>query len=261
MLVNKTKDYNLGYAAAVLNSALLSAFHRTFCKVKRAGYLEFSGGTISELPIRTIEFATPIAERRRYLQQLVSQYDAALKCSLGEEPRTVQGVPSGFTDLLAAIGEPGEVLRIPLDVLHDLLARLAEEMIEANRSKQAKTKHFVSWIEGALRLQPDKKGDATVESLRSRTVLKGYLGDYQKGEGEQPFEAILEVLRKNAKRLGISLNDPRPLGRVREEYEKSLAVLLPIKRRLAATDWLIDQVVYRLYGMTEEEIRIVERAQ
>ncbi len=70
--------------------------------------------------------------------------------------------------------------------------------------------------------------------------------------------AILEVLRKNAKRLGVSLNDPRLIGRVRGEYEKSLAVLLPIKRRLAVTDWLIDQLVYRLYGLTEEEIRIVE---
>ncbi len=28
--------------------------------------------------------------------------------------------------------------------------------------------------------------------------------------------------------------------------------------RLAATDWLIDQIVYALYGLTEEEIEIVE---
>jgi hypothetical protein len=27
---------------------------------------------------------------------------------------------------------------------------------------------------------------------------------------------------------------------------------------LAATDWLIDQLVYRLYGLTNEEIAIVE---
>jgi hypothetical protein len=30
------------------------------------------------------------------------------------------------------------------------------------------------------------------------------------------------------------------------------------KQKLAATDWLIDQLVYRLYGLTEEEIAIVE---
>jgi hypothetical protein len=31
-----------------------------------------------------------------------------------------------------------------------------------------------------------------------------------------------------------------------------------MKQKLAATDWLIDQLVYRLYGLTEEEIAIVE---
>ena len=30
--------------------------------------------------------------------------------------------------------------------------------------------------------------------------------------------------------------------------------------RLAATDYLIDQIVYRLYGLTEEEIAIVEES-
>ena len=45
---------------------------------------------------------------------------------------------------------------------------------------------------------------------------------------------------------------------LKKEYEASLAVLLPLKARLAATDRLIDQVVYRLYGLTEEEIAVVE---
>jgi hypothetical protein len=35
-------------------------------------------------------------------------------------------------------------------------------------------------------------------------------------------------------------------------------VLLPIKERLAFTDKLIDQVMYRLYGLTDEEIAVVE---
>jgi hypothetical protein len=35
-------------------------------------------------------------------------------------------------------------------------------------------------------------------------------------------------------------------------------VLLPIKDQLARTDALIDQVVYKLYGLTDEELAIVE---
>lgn len=30
-----------------------------------------------------------------------------------------------------------------------------------------------------------------------------------------------------------------------------------MKKKLAATDWLIDQVVYRVYGLTEEEFAVV----
>jgi len=40
--------------------------------------------------------------------------------------------------------------------------------------------------------------------------------------------------------------------------EKSLSKLLPLKQRLQKTDWLIDQIVYKLYGLTDEEIKIVE---
>ena len=34
--------------------------------------------------------------------------------------------------------------------------------------------------------------------------------------------------------------------------------LLPLRERIRQTDGLIDAVVYRLYGLTEEEIWIVE---
>ena len=56
----------------------------------------------------------------------------------------------------------------------------------------------------------------------------------------------------------ISPNDARFTARLKAEYDKSLGVLLPIKDQLARTDALIDQVVYRLYGLSEEEIAVVE---
>jgi len=35
-------------------------------------------------------------------------------------------------------------------------------------------------------------------------------------------------------------------------------MLLPLEAQIAFTDQLIDQIVYRLYGLTPDEIRIVE---
>jgi hypothetical protein len=43
-----------------------------------------------------------------------------------------------------------------------------------------------------------------------------------------------------------------------QEYDESLQRVVPLKERLAKTDALIDAVVYRLYRLTEEEIRVVE---
>jgi hypothetical protein len=54
------------------------------------------------------------------------------------------------------------------------------------------------------------------------------------------------------------LSDAGLVDRVRKEYEGSLERVLPVKDRLARTDALIDQVVYRLYGVTEEEVGVVE---
>jgi hypothetical protein len=42
------------------------------------------------------------------------------------------------------------------------------------------------------------------------------------------------------------------------QFPKSLAVLRPLLRRIARTDRLIDFIVYRLYGLTEEEVAAVE---
>ena len=72
------------------------------------------------------------------------------------------------------------------------------------------------------------------------------------------FDELIDILHRNRTRLGVSLNDARLVARLKAEYEKSLAVLMPIKERLAFTDNLIDQIVYRLYGLTEEEIAVVE---
>ena len=36
--------------------------------------------------------------------------------------------------------------------------------------------------------------------------------------------------------------------------------LSPIMANLRKTDWLIDQIVYKLYGLCEKEIELVENA-
>ena len=144
------------------------------------------------------------------------------------------------------------------DVVHDLLAFLAEQMIELNRQKQEKMRAFLKWLEAELEVQVDKKGHTGIEALTGKTKLKNYLGDYQKGEEALPFDELWEILRKNKRRIERNLS-PAFMEAVEQAYNKSLSALLPIKERLRRTDGLIDQIVYRLYSLTEEEIQTVEK--
>jgi type II restriction/modification system DNA methylase subunit YeeA len=57
--------------------------------------------------------------------------------------------------------------------------------------------------------------------------------------------------------MGVYLSDSL-LATVEEQYHRSLDTVLPLKQQLKQTDKLIDQIVYKLYGLSEEEINVVE---
>ena len=144
------------------------------------------------------------------------------------------------------------------DVVHDILAFLAEKMIEMNKDKQKETRGFLEWLESQLKIQQDKKGNTGIEALTGKTHIKNYLGDYQKGDEHLSFEDFWKILEKNKNRMQANLKSREIFETVKTEYEKSLSRLFPIKEQLQKTDWLIDQIVYKLYGLTEDEIKLVE---
>ena len=40
-----------------------------------------------------------------------------------------------------------------------------------------------------------------------------------------------------------------------------MSILEPLKAKIKSTDELIDEIVYKLYGLTEDEIKIVKGTQ
>ncbi len=67
-------------------------------------------------------------------------------------------------------------------------------------------------------------------------------------------------MRQNRRKLGVNADARDVQEAIKEEFNKSMAKLTPLKAKIAATDRLIDLIVYRLYGLTEEEIAVVEEA-
>jgi hypothetical protein len=191
------------------------------------------------IPIPRIDFVTPADERQAQTESLKEAY-------------------------LAVVGKdkPAEILNwrqevyssTPSDVIHDFLAYLAERMIALNQQKQAEVNRFLDWVMKTLRL----RAGVSVDDLKGKTILQGYLGDYQKGQGETAWKEFSRRLYDNRGVFEKSLTDVEK--EIEAEYEKSLTkVLLPIKKELEQTDMLIDKIVYRLYGLSDAEIELIER--
>jgi hypothetical protein len=203
---------------------------------------------VGNLPFPKITFTPPSAERAQLTQQAIARYDAGDNAALLAQTQTA--IDADKTD-----------------VVHDLLAYLAQRMIDLNKQKQAEIKRFLGWLEARLKIRPNKDGKTGIGSLSGtqKRAFSEYLGDYQKGQSHLVFKSHSNeddfnyYLTKNRLRFVATLSDID--GEIEREYERSLAALLPIKRELARTDTLIDKIVYRLYGLTDAEIELIERPQ
>ena len=238
-------QYKLSYLLALLNSCLNSWYIYNFIYNCAVRTMHFMPGYVERTPIRRINFTTPPDERTRLLEKARTLYAS---CIAKDDPACVMGfVEHHLTQ------QPEQA-----DVVHDLLAFLAEEMIRLNKEKRAITRAFLDWLTTTLRILPDKDNRIGIDALTGKSKLLDYPGDYQKHEPALPFADLLDILQKNRPRLGVRPTDAALVDRIKLRYEESLGQVLPLKEQLGRTDRLIDQVVYRLYGLTEEEIKVVE---
>jgi hypothetical protein len=235
-----TRDYSPYFWVAILNSRLQAYIYNLLAQEQDRAFAEVKPANLRKLPIRHITFTTSVNERERLTWETIGAYD------MGDNEGVLKSVQVSLD-------------ADKTDVVHDLLAHLAQCMIDLNKQKQAEVQRFLTWVGMRLRIQPNKSGATGIDSLTGKTILRDYLGDYEKGEGELSWREFYYRLYQNRNRFASLLTDVE--GELDREYEKSLATLLPIKRELARTDALIDKIVYRLYGLTDEEIELIERPQ
>ncbi len=236
-------QFSLLALTALLNSQMMTFFLQQTGTDLRGGYFRMKTTYLNPFPIPVITFTTPAADRARYAEEARQRYEQF--CAASD--------PAPLLAFVHAHLSPSDQLpasSIRTDVVHDLLAFLAEQMIAMNQQKQAEVKGFLAWLAREIA--------APIDGLTNKTRLQNYLGDYQKGEAHATVDELLTVLRQNRRKLAVDPSARAFQERLAAEHAASLAVLLPLKARLAATDRLIDRVVYRLYGLTEEEIAIVE---
>jgi hypothetical protein len=128
------------------------------------------------------------------------------------------------------------------DTVHDLLAWLAGQMIETNKSKNKEVRGFLEWLEREI--------GAKIETLTNKTAVKSY--------HDHDFNHLGEVLKKNKKKISVNPSRREFQALLEDEFVNSMAVLNPLKEKIRTTDALIDEIVYKLYRLTQEEITVVK---
>jgi hypothetical protein len=229
---------DLRYLVALLNSALLEWRFKLFSSNNHINTYE-----LEALPIRRINFTTPKKDR----EQLVSQS----KALYGEYLQT-KDWKKGLAFVAQRLpqnpdGSP-ETKKEQSDVIHDLLAYLAEEMTRLHKEKQAEIKGFLTWLDSYL--------GVSIEDLKNKTKMREY---WRTEVGWDGFIGALEQNRRAIESAqGIDVAHREPRETIKAEFDKSVAKLKPLLEHIDLTDKLIDQIVYKLYGLTEAEIAVVE---
>ncbi|MHB8646539.1 MAG: hypothetical protein ACYDAR_12195 [Thermomicrobiales bacterium] len=175
---------------------------------------------IANLPAYHFLFTTTPEERLAEVTRCINSYMA------GNDQAVLQSV----NECLFSEPERG-------DVVHDLLAHLAERMMDLHRERHAARARFVDWLR-------DNQG-VPVETFTRKAKLDNFhTGTYA------DFAAWMK-----GNKYEIAYQDNAKYQRA---FTDASAEMQGIETRITATDRLIDRIVYALYGLTADEIAIVE---
>ncbi|MDB9474871.1 TaqI-like C-terminal specificity domain-containing protein [Dolichospermum circinale] len=195
---------------------------------------------LSRIPVPKISFTTPAEKRQTYLENTINLYQ---QYQINHNPNIL------LTQIDHHLNQQPE----EADVIHDLLVYLAEQMIELNKQKQTEIKSFLTWLARLI--------GTDIDNLTNKSKIQNYLGDYYKqkqADNHLTLDELIDILKKNKKKLKIDISGRKEQETLAKEYQASLNTLLPIKKQLKQCDWLIDEIVYKLYKLTPEEKAIIE---
>ena len=222
---------SLTYVTALLGSSLLTWLFRVYFATGtlQGSYSHTYPQQVRAMPIRRVNFTTPADECDRQFAKAKTLYQRCLDrgstdCVLGFVKHHLTADPERS------------------DVVHDLLAFQAEQMVEMNKAKGEEIRGFLRWLEREIGVE--------INALKNKTKIQDYF--------ELSLEELLGILRSNRRTVAVDPSDRNFQESLEREFTRSRETLDPLLTRIQQTDALIDQVVYQLYGLTDEEIAVVE---
>ena len=239
-------DYSLFALLGLLNSQLYSYLYVAQSTVaSRDDFPQVTLAGLRQLPIRKIEFTTSAEERQLLGEQAKTFYQQ------GED----QTVLDFVAERLAQVPEQS-------DVVHDLLAYLAEQMIAMNKDKLECVSDFWLDLEGItdtktfeiLRHKGKQyaslhKGVAAARPFISAESHSNVTLDATLDWNEEAFKGFIKLLVPQLKNM----------SKVVRVYRDHTPLVRPLSERIGRTDQLIDFIVYKLYGLSDDEIAIITK--
>jgi hypothetical protein len=227
-------NYSLNFLLSYFNSKLFAwcLYKIVYCQAVRS--TRFDDIYVAKMPIRKIQFKTSITERKKLLESIV----------VNIEGKEIKDVLEKIEEWLPKDKKGNFITeREKSDAVHDLLAYLAEQMTEMNKDSQKIVNEFLSWLENEF-----IKG--SIEKLKNKTKIENFY-DY-------PIQSIIDTLKLNNLLPKLIRHDDQRYLMLITTLEKAMSKLTPFKQGKDITDNLIDQIVYKLYSLTDEEIKIIE---
>jgi len=124
-------------------------------------------------------------------------------------------------------------LAVPAGRFSSELSELADQMLSLNANLQHKRQRFLRRLQDNLALQ------------KVTTALEHF--------NEQDFKAFVAELKKQKISLSLAQQDEWE-----DYFNQYKAECTALSAQIAATDKEVDRMVYELYGLTEDEIKVVE---
>lgn len=210
---------SVNYDIRFLLSIIGSAFARYLnMNILRRTNLSITENALKEIPIPEFDFSIDTRVRKESFNRLRETY------SRSENPNLILSSAKELIDNGRSAA------------IHDFLAFLAQEMVDRNAKKNECVLQFLVWLKGET--------GRDISDFRPQKYMDFWLWS---------AEEFYQWLKVNS-----VVFEPSDYARFIEEFNKYKAFVNDFASNIEKLDFFIDEIVYTLYRLTNDEITIVD---
>jgi hypothetical protein len=249
--IQSMSNYTPFFLMAIINSRLCNWYHiiKYYSARIPEGSLRYPISFLKSIPIPKINFVSDLFYKKSVFDDLINSFKN------NQHGRIIYNLKEflsldNIEDKLIEFGH----------IIHDLLGYLSKETIQMREEMQHISDCFFTSVKDVVSEREFHLLNSTGKwelSLSRSSACRPFVNsesrttvnlDDSLGWNEEAFVAFAGML------IGNSKVTPKMV----EVYRKYHPEYKALVQKIEATDNLIDQIVYRLYGLTEEEIAVVE---